>query len=89
MTKEGKGCDYLRQKVPCIREVKIQEGIFIGPQVQQLFQEPNFKNKFNAAERRAWDAFENVCSNVLGNKNSEKSWRSYFPHTVPWDATCH
>jgi len=25
----------------------------------------------NAADRRAWDAFENVCSNFLGNKNSE------------------
>jgi hypothetical protein len=68
--KEGKECDYLRQKVPRISEAKIKEGIFIGPQVQQLFQEPNFKNKLNATERRAWDAFENVCSNVLGNKNS-------------------
>jgi len=54
-----------------IKEAKIQEGIFISPQVQQLFQEPNFKNKLNAAERRARDAFENVYSNFLGNKNSE------------------
>jgi len=55
MNKEGRGCDYLRQKVPYISEAKIQEGIFISPQVQQLFQELNFKNKLNAADRRAWD----------------------------------
>jgi hypothetical protein len=71
INKEGKGCNYLRQNVPSISKAKIQEGIFIGPQVQQLFQEPNFKNKLNATERRAWDTFENVRSNFWGNKNSE------------------
>jgi hypothetical protein len=70
MNKEGKECDHLWQKVPRIGEAKIKEGIFIGLQVQQLFQEPNFKNKLNTAKRRAWDAFENVCSNYLGNTNS-------------------
>ena len=70
MNKDGEGCDYLRQKVPCISKAK-KKGIFIGPQVKQLFQETNFKNKLNAAKRRAWNAFENVCSNFLGNTNSE------------------
>lgn len=44
MNKEGEGFDYLKQTFPCISEAKINNGIFIGPQVKQLFQDPNFKN---------------------------------------------
>jgi hypothetical protein len=63
--------DYLRQKFPRIREAKMKEGIFVGPQVEQRFQDLSFKNKLNAADRRACVGFENVCSNILGNKKSE------------------
>jgi hypothetical protein len=38
MNKESEGFDYLRQKFPCIWEVKIKESIFVGPQVKRLFQ---------------------------------------------------
>jgi hypothetical protein len=92
MNKEGKGFIYLRQKFPCISEVKIKEGLFVGPEVKQLFQDPDFRNQLNSANRRAWEAFEKVCSNSLEIKNkktTQKWWRSYFPHTVPWGATCH
>ena len=57
MNKEGEVFEYLRQKFPRISETKIKEGIFVGPQVKQLFQVADLKNKLNAAERRAWDAF--------------------------------
>jgi len=57
MNKAGEGFDYLRQKFPWISEPKINNGIFVGLQVKQLFQDPNFKNKLNAAKRIAWDAF--------------------------------
>ena len=53
MNKEGEVFEYLRQKFPRISETKIKEGIFVGPQVKQLFQVADLKNKFNAAERRA------------------------------------
>jgi hypothetical protein len=66
------GFDYLRQKFPRISEAKINEDIFVGPQVKQLFQEFDFKNKFNGTNRRACDAFENVCSSFLGNKKFRK-----------------
>jgi len=65
MNKEGRGCNYLRQKVRCIRKAKIQEGIFICPQVEQLFQEINFKNKLNAAKRRAWDRIWKCLQQLL------------------------
>jgi hypothetical protein len=50
-----------------------EEGIFVGPQVKQQFQNPDFINQLNSAERRALDAFENACSNLQGNKISEKT----------------
>jgi hypothetical protein len=73
MTKEGKEFNYLRQKFPCISEAQIKEGIFVGPLIKQLFQGPYFNNKLNAAEIRATDAIENVCSNCLGNKKNQKT----------------
>jgi hypothetical protein len=57
MNKEGEIFDYLRQKFPRISEAKTNDGIFVGLQVKQLFQDPNFKNKLNAAKRIAWDVF--------------------------------
>ena len=71
MKKESEGFAYVRQKFPRISEAKIKEGIFVGPQINHLFQDPNFRPKLNAAERRAWDAFTNICSNFLGNTKSE------------------
>jgi hypothetical protein len=71
INKEGEGFMYLRQKFPLISEAKIKEGIFIGYQVKQLFQDPNFRNRLNSAEQRAWEVFENVCSNFSENKISE------------------
>jgi hypothetical protein len=50
INKGGEGFDYLRQTFPQISEAKIKEGIFVGPQVKQLFQDLDFKNKFNAAD---------------------------------------
>jgi len=35
------------------------------------FQNPDFKNKLNTAEKRAWDASGNLCINFLENKNQE------------------
>jgi hypothetical protein len=36
MKKEGKEFDYLSKKFSRISDVKIEEGIFFGPQVKQL-----------------------------------------------------
>jgi hypothetical protein len=49
----------------------IKEGIFIGPAVTHLFQDLDFKNKLNAANTRTWDAYDNACSNFLGNEKCE------------------
>ena len=40
MNRVEKELDYLRQKFLCINEAKIKEGIFVGPQIKQLFKTP-------------------------------------------------
>ena len=46
----------------------MKEGIFVCLQVEQLFENLDFKNKLNAAHRRACVAFQNVCSRFLGKE---------------------
>jgi hypothetical protein len=41
------------QKFPYKADAKIKEGIFIGPEVTEPFQDLNFKNKLNATNTRA------------------------------------
>jgi len=76
MNKVGEGFDYLRQTFPHVSEAKTKEGIFVGPQVEQPFQDLDFNNKLNAADRRDWVAFENVCHNIWGNKKFRKLSRN-------------
>ena len=58
--KESEGFGYLRQKFPKISEAKMKEGIFIGPQIEQLLKDQDFTTKLNSTERRVWKAFESM-----------------------------
>jgi hypothetical protein len=49
----------------------VKEGIFVDPQIKQQFEDHDFSTKLNATERRASEAFENVCRKFLDNKKSE------------------
>ena len=42
MGKESERFAYLRQKFPKISEAKMKEGIFIGSQITQLFEDQDF-----------------------------------------------
>ena len=46
--------------------VKLKAGIFDGPQIRQLFRDPEFKNSTNEVELVAWKAFVLVVKNFLG-----------------------
>ena len=63
-----KGLGYLRQIFSKIREANLKEGIFVGPQITQLFEDQDFSTALNSTERRAWKVLQNVCRNYLGNK---------------------
>jgi len=85
--KESEGFSYLRQKLPRVRpkrgkefssvhklhncEAKKREGIFVGPQIAQLFEDHDFSTKLNSTESRAWNAFENICRNFLSTEKAE------------------
>jgi len=43
--KEIEGFAYLRQKFSKISEAEMKEGIFIGPQIKQLFKNQDFSMK--------------------------------------------
>jgi len=52
--KESEKFGHLRQKLPAVNDVKKKEGIFVGPQIAQLFEDyGDFSKKLNSTERRA------------------------------------
>jgi hypothetical protein len=64
MDKESEGFAYFRQTFSKLSEDKMKGGIFVGPQVTQLFEDQDFSTKLNYTERRAWKAFGNVRRNL-------------------------
>jgi hypothetical protein len=57
MTKEDEWFTLLRRKFPRISEAKKNEGIFVDPQVRKLFQDTDFRNHFNSAEKISSETF--------------------------------
>jgi hypothetical protein len=57
MDKEIKGFANLSQAFAILSETKMQEGIFFGPQIKELFEDDNFSTELKATERRAWETF--------------------------------
>ncbi|GBO37671.1 hypothetical protein AVEN_214237-1 [Araneus ventricosus] len=71
MDKTGDGFNFLKTKFPRLSEAKIEKGIFVGPQIRQLFIDSMFMKHRNRKEKRAWLAFKNVCMDFLGSKKSD------------------
>ena len=68
---DGESESLFKAQISKNSEAKMKEGILIGPQIKQLFEDHDFSTELNAAERRAWEALENVCRNFLGNERME------------------
>ena len=65
----------------------MEEGIFLVPQIIQIFEDQAFSTKLNATERTAWNAFENFCRKFLGNEkaaNDSRILQQLFYHTALW-----
>jgi hypothetical protein len=45
VNKESEMFSYLRRELPTISEAKKKEGIFVGPQIKQLFEDQDFSTK--------------------------------------------
>ena len=52
------GLTCLCKKFPKIHEAKLKEGIFVGPQIQEVLKDPNFEKMLTALKQHAWKAFE-------------------------------
>lgn len=52
----------------------MKEGIFVGPQIKQLFKDIDFSTKLNAIERWAWEAFERVSGTFYAMKKQKIQW---------------
>ena len=67
MNKEGEGFDYLGKKISKHKRGQGKRSHFrLVLKESSFFQDLDFKNKLNAGDNRAWDAFEYVCSNLWG-----------------------
>ncbi len=68
MDKSGQGFKYLRSKFPLLRDAKIKEGVFIGPQICELLKDSKFKSALHGEEKDAWEAFKLVAKRFLGKR---------------------
>ena len=46
---------------------KLKEGDFVGPQISKLLKDEDFDHTLSETENVAWNAFQDVVHNFLGN----------------------
>lgn len=71
MDRNGDGFSFLKNKFPRVSDAKIKEGIFVGPQIRELMNDPEFDATLNDQETPAWESFKNVVQNFLGNNKTD------------------
>jgi len=52
---------------PNVSDTKINEGIFIGPQIREMMQDKWLDEYLNETERNAWLSFKRIFKDFLGN----------------------
>jgi hypothetical protein len=62
MDQNSAGFTYLRNTFPRIRDAKIKEGVFVGPQIRELMQYAKFEDQLREEEKSAWKSFNNVTN---------------------------
>lgn len=68
--KESPAINYLYSMFPKLSKMKINAGIFVGPQIRKLLHTAEFKNHLNDDQKEAWSSFEALVNNFLGNYRS-------------------
>ena len=59
--KNGAAFQHLSTVFLGLSAAKLKEGVFVGPQIRQVLKDTDFE------KLRAWEAFNSVCSDFLGN----------------------
>lgn len=65
--------NFLDSMFPKLSRLKIEEGIFVGPQIRKVLHSDEFQNTLTDNQRRAWESFEAVVDGFLGN-NKDKNY---------------
>jgi len=71
MNQEEAAFTYLRDKFPRLSEAKVEEGIFIGPQIRDLIKNECFDKLLQGDEKAVWDRFKFVVNGFLGNRRAQ------------------
>jgi len=64
---KGPAFMYLCGKFPRLTFKKVKAGVFIGPQIRQLFKDQQFEAVLSDKEKAAWQSFEKVLNGFLGH----------------------
>ena len=56
---------------------KVKAGVFIGPEIRQLFKDQQFEAALSDKEKAAWQSFEKLSNGFLGKFQSCKFRRTY------------
>lgn len=70
LQKDGDLFQYLKTVFPNLSDVKIKEGVFVGPQIKKLLGDSKFSSVLSVDEAEAWNSFRCVVDNFLGNYKS-------------------
>lgn len=62
--------EHLKKIFPNLSNAKINEGVFVGPQIRKILKDTNFGSTLSADEANAFESFRAVCSGFLGNCKS-------------------
>ena len=74
--RNGNAFGYLKSKFPKLSEMKIKEGVFLGPQIRELIQDSEFDECFGSEGRKAWLFVKNLIRNFLRN-HKYKHYKRY------------
>ena len=57
---------YIRQMFPGISEAKVEQGIFLGPQIRRMLASEELEGQMPDFERNGWQAFRMIVKGFLG-----------------------
>jgi hypothetical protein len=58
---------YLHEKFPRLNAEKTKSGVFIRPQIRQLFKDNYLECVLSDSKKRAWKYFQNISTGLLRN----------------------
>ena len=71
MDQTNRGFQYLKGKFRKMKtDTKLKAGVFVGPEIRKLIQDPLFRLELTEQEQAAWDAFV-LVHNFLGNHRAD------------------